>query len=214
MRMIILGGIDMTEKKPNKFGLDLDYLELEVPSTIDDYLTWISYKERKIILNDNIDTSTINKVSHWINRWNEEDDKNGLSGDARIEIKIELTSNGGDVVSGLNVVDVVKNSKTKVVITTFACAASMGALILLSGHERVAYKNSIILIHDGSLQLQGSSRKAKNTMSFYDKLDERVKKYILDNTKISEELYDSKVDEEWYMFADEALELGVIDRII
>lgn len=204
----------MAEKKPNTFGLDLDYLELEVPSTIDDYLTWISYKERKIILNDNIDTSSINRVSHWINRWNDEDDKNGLNGDSRPEIKIELTSNGGDVISGFNVVDIIQSSKTPVTITTFACAASMGALILLSAKKRRAYKNSIILIHDGSLQLQGSSRKAKNTMSFYDKLDARVKEYILSNTKITEELYDSKVDEEWYMFADEALELGIITEIV
>lgn len=204
----------MTKKKPNAFGLDLEYLELEMPSTIDDYLTWISYKERKIILNDNIDTSTINRVSHWINRWNEEDDKNNLAENERQEIKLELTSNGGDVISGFNVVDIIQTSKTPVTITTYACAASMGALILLSAKKRRAYKNSIILIHDGSLQLQGSSRKAKNTMSFYDKLDARVKDYILSNTKISEELYDSKVDEEWYMFADEALELGVITEII
>lgn len=204
----------MAEKKPNTFGLDLEYLELEVPSTIDDYLTWISYKERKIILNDNIDTSSINRVSHWINRWNYEDDKNGLIGDNRPEITIELTSNGGDVISGFNVVDIIQSSKTPVTITTFACAASMGALILLSAKKRRAYKNSIILIHDGSLQLQGSSRKAKNTMSFYDKLDARVKEYILNNTKITEELYDSKVDEEWYMFADEALELGIITEIV
>lgn len=202
------------KKKPNKFGIDAEYLEMEVPSTIDDYITWMSYKERRIILNDNIDTLTVNRVIHWITRWNREDDLKGLVGDDRPPIHIDLTSNGGDVIVGFNCIDVIKSSKTKVVIADFACAASMGALILISGHERLAYKNSVVMIHDGSLQLQGSSRKAKNTMTFYDKLDERVKQYILQNTKISEELYDSKVDEEWYMFADEALELGVIDRII
>ena len=203
----------MTQTKTNnKLGLDSEYLELELPSTVSDYLTWISYKERKIILNDNIDTSTINNVSHWINSWNDEDIDTPVN--ERKIIKIELTSNGGDVVSGLNICDVVEASKTPVEITTFACAASMGALILLSGHKRKAYKNSIILIHDGSLALQGSSRKAKNTMDFYAKLDARVKEYILSRTNISEELYDSKADDEWYLFANEALELGIIDEII
>lgn len=201
-------------KKPNVFGLDAEYLELEMPTTVDDYLTWISLKDRRIILNDQIDSLTINRVSHWISRWNIEDDMNGLQGDDRKPIYLDLTSNGGDVVAGFNVVDIMKASKTKVVVTAFACAASMGALMLLGGAHRRAYENTIILIHDGSLQLQGSSRKAKNTMDFYDKLDARVKNYILSNSKISEELYDSKVDEEWYMFADEALELGIIDEII
>lgn len=201
-------------KKPNVFGLDAEYLELEMPTTVDDYLTWISLKDRRIILNDQIDSLTINRVSHWISRWNIEDDMNGLQGDDRKPIYLDLTSNGGDVVAGFNVVDIMKASKTKVVVTAFACAASMGALMLLGGTHRRAYENTIILIHDGSLQLQGSSRKAKNTMDFYDKLDARVKNYILSNSKISEELYDSKVDEEWYMFADEALELGIIDEII
>ena len=201
-------------KKPNVFGLDAEYLELEMPTTVDDYLTWISLKDRRIILNDQIDSLTINRVSHWISRWNIEDDMNELQGNDRKPIYLDLTSNGGDVVAGFNVVDIMKASKTKVVVTAFACAASMGALMLLGGTHRRAYENTIILIHDGSLQLQGSSRKAKNTMDFYDKLDARVKNYILSNSKISEEMYDSKVDEEWYMFADEALELGIIDEII
>ena len=200
-------------KKPHKLGFDEDYF-LEMPSTKDDYLDWVSHKDRRIILNDNIDATSINKVSHWINRWNLEDNDMGYEGDQRKNIYLDITSNGGDVVVGLNVLDVIQNSKTKVITTAFGCACSMGAYILLASPYRRAYKNTVILLHDGSLAVQGSSRKAKNTMTFYDKLDDRVKQLVLKHTNISEELYDEKNDEEWYMFADDALELGIIDEII
>lgn len=199
--------------KPHKLGFDEEYF-LEMPSTKDDYLDWISLKDRRIILNDNIDATTINKVSHWINRWNSEDSELNLPKELRKTIHLDITSNGGDVVSGLNVLDVIQNSETPVVTTAFGCACSMGAYILIGSQKRRAYKNTVILLHDGSLAVQGSSRKAKNTMTFYDKLDERVKELVLKHTNITEEMYDSKYDEEWYMFADEALELGIIDEII
>jgi ATP-dependent protease ClpP protease subunit len=90
----------------------------------------------------------------------------------------------------------------------------MGALILISGHRRTIYKNATALLHDGNLQLANSSKKAKQTMAFYDALELRLKNFIVENTKITPELYDSKNDEEWYIFGDEALELGIVDEVI
>lgn len=52
-------------------------------------------------------------------------------------------------------------------------------------------------------------------MNFYDRLDNRIKKFVVENTNISEELYAEKEDEEWYMFAnDEGLSLGIVHEII
>src|SRR5690606_3206959 len=130
-----------------------------------------------------------------------EDDRKGLVGDERQQIEIHITSNGGDVVAGFAALDAIKRSKTKVVTVGIGVCASMGALLLMSGHHRIAYPNTVILIHDGSMAVSSTSKKAKNTMNFYDRLDERIKKFILDNTKISEELYEEKEDEEWYMFS-------------
>ena len=51
-------------------------------------------------------------------------------------------------------------------------------------------------------------------MEFCDKFDERVKQTTLDRTNITSEMYDEKSRVEWYMFADEAKSLGVVDYII
>ncbi|TKH02983.1 hypothetical protein FC678_25610, partial [Peribacillus simplex] len=133
----------------------------------------------------------------------------------RKTIQIYVTSNGGDVVAGFSAIDAIKSSKTKVETIGVGSCVSMGALLLISGHYRKAYPNTIILIHDGSMSVQSTSKKAKNTMNFYDRLDNRIKKFVVENTNISEELYAEKEDEEWYMFAnDEGLSLGIVHEII
>lgn len=203
----------MTAKsKHNKLGLSNEYLELELPSTMEDYQMWEAYQERKIIFNDDVDSRVINTVAHWIIKWNEDDAD--IPVEKRKIIKLYITSNGGDVISGLAAIDAITTSKTPVHTIAVGCAASMGILLLMAGHKRYAYEHTVLLIHDGSLNVSGSSRKAKSTMGFYDKLDDRVKKYILDKTQISEEQYDEKADDEWFMFADEGLELGIVDEII
>jgi ATP-dependent Clp protease protease subunit len=200
-----------------KLDFDKEYLEMvaELPDNIGEYQDWLGLKDRIINFNSEVDSYIVNKIVYWIRKWNEEDDAQGLVGDDRKPIRILLTSNGGDVVAGFAAIDAIKRSKTKVITEGIGVCASMGALLLISGHERLAYPNTVILIHDGSLAVHSSSKKAKNTMNFYDRLDERVKRFIIENTGISKELYQEKEDEEWYMFADEeGIELKLIDGLI
>jgi ATP-dependent Clp protease protease subunit len=200
-----------------KLEFDKEYLDMvaALPDNLGEYQDWLGLKDRVINFNQEVDSYIINKVVYWIKKWNEEDDAQGLVGDERKPIRILLTSNGGDVVAGFAAIDAIKKSKTKVITEGIGVCASMGALLLISGHERLAYPNTVILIHDGSLALHSSSKKAKNTMNFYDRLDERVKKFIIENTGISEELYLEKEDEEWYMFADdEGISLGIIHGLL
>lgn len=197
-------------------GFNKEYLELiqEMSTNLDEYQDWLGLKERKIYFNQEVDSSIINRVVYWIEIWNKQDDKEGLTGEHRKPIEISITSNGGDVITGFAAIDAIKNSKTKVITKGVGLCASMGALLLMSGHERTALPNTVILIHDGSMAVSSTSKKAKNTMNFYDRLDERIKTFIVENTKISKELYEEKEDEEWYMFADqEGLELGILDNL-
>ena len=54
----------------------------------------------------------------------------------------------------------------------------------------------------------------RDQMRFQEKVEDRVRKYIIDRTQITPEEYESKYRVEWYMFADEAKENGVIDSVI
>ncbi|MNS65643.1 ATP-dependent Clp protease proteolytic subunit 1 [compost metagenome] len=93
-------------------------------------------------------------------------------------------------------------------------AASMGSVILVSGHVRYAYKYTNVLIHDGDVGLKGSRNKVKDNMKFFEEKDAQVKDFILSNTKITEEKFEEMTDREWWMTAETALEFGIIDVIL
>lgn len=191
-----------------------EFLEIleGVPPFVD-YTYWENLKQRKIIFNSEVNTQVVEYIVMQILKFNEED--KDIPVEKRVPIKLYISSHGGSVIEGFNVIDVIKSSKTPVYTIALGLAASMSALILISGHKRFAYTNSTVLLHDGSLMLASTSKKAKQTMEYYDKLDNRIQKFILENTKISEELYKQKHDEEWYLFGSpDALELGIVDEII
>ncbi|MFJ9382231.1 ClpP family protease [Peribacillus sp. NPDC101481] len=200
-----------------KVEFNNEYLEIigNLPDSLEEYQFYLGLKERKIYYNYDVDTTIVNKIVYWIQEWNREDEELNIPIDKRKTIQIYITSDGGDVVAGFSAIDAIKSSKTKVETIGVGSCVSMGALLLISGHYRKAYPNTIILIHDGSMSVQSTSKKAKNTMNFYDRLDNRIKKFVVENTNISEELYAEKEDEEWYMFAnDEGLSLGIVHEII
>ncbi|CAH0138545.1 MULTISPECIES: ClpP family protease [Bacillaceae] len=200
-----------------KVEFNNEYLEIigNLPDSLEEYQFYLGLKERKIYYNYDVDTTIVNKIVYWIQEWNREDEELNIPIDKRKTIQIYVTSDGGDVVAGFSAIDAIKSSKTKVETIGVGSCVSMGALLLISGHYRKAYPNTIILIHDGSMSVQSTSKKAKNTMNFYDRLDNRIKKFVVENTNISEELYAEKEDEEWYMFAnDEGLSLGIVHEII
>ena len=90
----------------------------------------------------------------------------------------------------------------------------MGYHILISCHKRYTFPNSVLLQHDGEVLLQNSTSKARDTMKFFDSMEERIKKHVLENTGIDEEMYQKIYKQEYYMFPEEAKSLCCIDYII
>lgn len=171
-------------------------------------------KERKIILNQDIDPSIIELVSMQILKWNEQDSE--IPVEHRSPIKMYIYSGGGDVIAGLGLIDVMKSSTTPIHAYNMGICGSMAALIFICANRRFSYRNGTILLHDGSLHVASSGKKAKQTMEYYDKLDARLKQLVLDHTTITPQLYDEKSADEWFIFADESIEqgYGIVDELI
>lgn len=169
-------------------------------------------QQRKLFLNMNIDQFTIGDIVRHIMQYNTED--KGIAPEERKPILLYLTSNGGSVDAGFELIDVIKSSKTPVYTINLGYQYSMGFLIGLAGHKRFATPNAKFLMHDGSNFVWDSGAKVQDRMEFQKKVEERIKNYVLQNSHISSEEYDSKFRVEWYMFADEAKEKGFVDYII
>lgn len=169
--------------------------------------------DRVIVFNDAVDGCVLEDVSLQILRFNKED--KDIPVEKRKPIRLFLQSPGGNVIAGFNLVDVIESSITPIYTICFANCSSMAFHLFITGHKRYAFKNSILLNHDGELSLSDSNSKVKDTMKFIDNLNQRVKSHVINHTKITEEFYDSIYEKEYYMYAnDEAKELGCVDYII
>lgn len=202
-----------TNKNKGYYDLDMDIREILVDSgLIDDLFTLQDIQQRKLFLNAEITPFSVADIIKHIMQYNTED-KNVDVKD-RKPILLYITSVGGDVDSGFALIDVIKTSKTPVYTINIGFQYSMGFLIGLAGHKRFAFRNSKFLMHDGSQLVYNSGAKARDQMEFQRRAEDRIKQYVIENSKLTEGEYDEKFRVEWYMFADEALAYGFTDAII
>jgi len=164
------------------------------------------------VFNNEVTDDMVEDVIMWILRWNKED--KDLPVDKRKKIKLYISSVGGDSFVARNVVDVILASKTPIIGIGLSLVASAAYHLYLACHERVAFKNTIFLQHDGSISISNSSKKAQDTFEFIKSFDEMTKEFVLERTRMTEEFYDRIFDSEYYMIADKAKELGIVEKII
>lgn len=205
----------------NKFNpmdeieIDLSELEdmiLDKVDSIDEYFYLRDLRQRKLFINTAIDQSSIIAIVRHIMQYNAED--KDIPVEKRKPILLYLTSEGGQVDAGFELIDVISTSKTPIYTINLGYWYSMGFLIGIAGHKRFATKNSKMLMHDGSTFVYNSGAKAQDQMRFQAKTDERIKQYVMSHSNISSEEYDKQFRSEWYLFAEEAKENGFIDYII
>lgn len=196
------------------FDIDIDDEKLASHMVLDEVFYLKDLKQRKIVISDDIDDEAVpvQDAIHNILQFNADDRM--LPPEMRKPILLYLTSNGGSIDVGMQLIDIIMNSKTPVYTINTGRQYSMGFLIGLAGHKRFATKNAKFLMHDGTTFVVDSTSKAKDQMEFQIKIDERIKDYVLSRSKLTADEYDKKYTKEWYMFADEAKENGFIDFIV
>lgn len=171
-------------------------------------------KQRKLFLNADVDAMSVSDIVKHIMQFNREDKVWGVEPKDRRPIILYITSDGGEVDAGFELIDVIQSSKTPVYTVNLGYQYSMGFLIGLAGHKRFATRNSKFLMHDGSNFIYNSGAKAQDQMKFQSRVEQRIKDYILSRSNVTSEEYDSKLRVEWYLFAEEAKEKGFTDYII
>lgn len=190
-----------------------DFDELLVKNGLIDEMFYLrDLHQRKLFLNTDIDQLSVEDAVKHIMQFNREDKNVAVS--ERQPIVLYITSNGGEVDAGFELIDIILDSKTPVYTVNLGYQYSMGFLIGLAGHKRFATRNAKFLMHDGSNFVYGSGTKVQDQMEFQKRVEARIKDYILSRSKLTGEEYDNKLRVEWYLFADEAKEKGFTDYII
>ena len=178
-----------------------------------DKLMQESIEERRLFLNDEVDAEMIDSIVFHIIRYNKMDE--GIEIENRKPILLFMNTVGGSVFDGFGVVDAIRYSMTPIYTINLAICASIGFDIYIAGKKRFAMPHSVFLMHDGQTMMAESTAKTKDVIDFIcGQFAESTKKYVLDNTGITSDLYDEKYRKEWFFMAHEAKNLGVVDYII
>ena len=167
---------------------------------------------RQCLIND-IDPDVGETVEAYIRFFNDMDNDLDIPIEKRQPIYLFIDSYGGDINACFTIIDAIKMSKTPIYTINMGTAYSAGFFIAIAGHKRFAYPHSSYLYHEGSAGTQGTASQFENFASFYKKQLGMLRKHTLQNTKISEEKYEEIKKDDFWMTADEALELGVVDEI-
>ena len=70
----------------------------------------------------------------------------------------------------------------------------MASYILASGHIRYCFNNTVVLYHDGQTGYVSSGNKGKDIQKFYDELDNRMTRFMVENTNMSAEFLEEIKD--------------------
>lgn len=191
-------------------GLDKSVANLQLPDKdLRDY--YLDQQDRVIWLDYDIDDSAMVVVRH-IMKYNHDDD--GLPVEQRKPIRLIIDTAGGSVAVMMIIVNAIKMSKTPVWTINWCGAYSAGAHILAAGHKRLAMPGSTVLIHSGSCAFSGTQEQATSAKDYYDKLTKIANDQLIADTKIEPKMFKRKAAGDWYLTTDEALQYGVVDKII
>ena len=138
------------------------------------------------------------------------------SSDPGKDISIYLNSPGGSVYAGLGIYDTMQFIGSDVATICTGMAASMGAILLVAGtkNKRSALKHSRVMIHQPMGGAQGQASDIEITAREIQKLKKELYSIIADHSGNPFERIEKDSDRDYWMTSQEALEYGMVDRVL
>ena len=136
--------------------------------------------------------------------------------DPERDIQFYINSPGGQITSGMAIYDTMQLINAPVTTTAVGMAASMATILLTGGTKgrRFALPNATIHLHQPLGGVQGQAAdieiEAKEILRMRDLLNDILKKH----TGLNDEEIRQYTDRNFYMTAQQAKELGIIDDVL
>ena len=164
-------------------------------------------KDRIIILNGEITDESANAVVAqilYLDSLNHND------------ISIYINSPGGSITAGMAIYDTMNFVKSDISTICIGMCASMAAFLLSSGakNKRYSLPNGEVMIHQPLGGAQGQATEIKIAAERILKLKEKLNKILSKNTNQDIKKIEQDTERDYFMSADEALQYGIIDKIL
>lgn len=131
-------------------------------------------------------------------------------------IKVFIDSPGGDADAGYAIFDMLRFVKPEVITIGMGTVASAAALVHLAAKKenRLSLPNAHFLIHQPLSGIRGVATEIEIHARELEKLREKISKLIADETGQNVKKVAEDTDRDYWLNAEEALEYGLISRII
>ena len=165
-------------------------------------------KDRIIMLNGEIDDTMACNITAQLLYL--------ASKDPHKDISLYINSVGGSITSGMAIYDTMQHISCDVSTICIGLCASMGAFLLAGGTKgkRYSLPNSEIMIHQPSGGAQGMASDIDIAAKRILKLKKRLNTILAENTQKTLIEIEKDTERDYFMSAKEALEYGLIDKII
>ena len=164
-------------------------------------------KDRIIILSGEIDDNLSNIIVAqllYLDSINNDD------------ISLYINSPGGSITAGMAIYDTMNFIKSDVSTICIGMAASMGAFLLSSGclGKRYCLPNSEVMIHQPLGGAQGQATEIKIAAERILKLKNKLNMILSNNTGRDISIIERDTERDFFMDSNEALEYGLIDKVL
>jgi len=128
-------------------------------------------------------------------------------------VNLRINCIGGDVFDGMAMYNIIKKREAKTTAYIEGIAASMGSVIALAADEVVMAENSLFMIHNAWGGAMGEAEDMRKTASVLEKISGEIASIYKRKTRLSLDRITDMMDEETWLNAEEAYELGFVDTI-
>jgi ATP-dependent protease ClpP protease subunit len=125
------------------------------------------------------------------------------------QIRVHIMSGGGDIFSGLNIMNVLERARVKVVTVAQGSCCSAATFMFLGGSERRMGSNAYLLIHQISTEFWGNFHDLRNEMKTSEKFMKMLKKMYLSKTEIPEKKFKRLMKKDIYLSPSKCIKYGI-----
>lgn len=130
------------------------------------------------------------------------------------DLTVWICSPGGDVFSASQIYTMLRNHKGKITVKIDALAASAASVVAMSGDETFISPTGMLMVHDPACFASGNKADMEKAIALLDEIKEGIINAYEEKTHLSRSKIAKMMDEETWINAKKAKQLGFVDGIL
>lgn len=138
-----------------------------------------------------------------------------LESKSKAGVTIKINSAGGSVYDALAIVSRIRNSKCHVTTEAYGCCMSAATLILAAGKKRRMSEIAVVMHHESAYDIGGTHEQVKHIVAQAEREEKMWANIMQKFTKTSADIWleQGKLGKDWFLDAQQCLDLGIVDEI-